>query len=379
MKTYTVTFHRSYNYGAMLQAYALQQFLLSEGIDNEIIDYSEEKDNLFSPIRIDSKLIKLKCFIKRVKCFMPLKSAIIRFNEFYKRYLIKTVRINNMDELKKLNKAVYITGSDQVWNPRMYNEYLRPYYYLEFAPQNSIRVSYAASLGTTSNLKEDEIQQIGRLVQNYNMVSFRETKAYDVFSEFNTESYVHIDPVFLLRKDEWSMRFAKLFKQKIVKYPQYILCYDLIQDDSINVLIDELRKIYDLPIVILKRNPLSKLTGDKVIYNAGPLEFLNYIYYADYVVSTSFHGIAFSVLFEKNFSAIVTKHAPERILELLRKLDLEQRLWGKAYQSDIKYNINYTEVRRILEEERTYTRNYFNKIGKIYDDHNGIDKGKCHE
>lgn len=375
MNIKTITCHDVYNYGASLQAFALQKYLIEQGYNCEIIDfkpyYQQERYNLFY-VGITSKYYNLlnrfpvlKLIYGPIKNYRILKTYKRKkaFDLFKKNFLKLTQQhYENSNELKNNPPIadIYIAGSDQIWNTDIPNG-TEPAYYLEFGKKDIIRASYAASFGVSSipeNLKEF----IKNKISDFSYISIREKTARKILSDLNINDFsIVVDPVFLLNKSEWINLFIKPRKDK----EKYILVYDFTDDIRIKKTAQILKEQTNYKIYSL--NDWKTLNyADKNINNAGPIEFLNFIYYADYIVCNSFHGTAFSIIFEKNFFSfsITSQKTSSRIFDLLDTTNLLSR-----------YNIEENKINSIpieynnlgLEKHIKYSKHFISRITSTND------------
>lgn len=295
--------------GSILQAFALKKALSEIGYESVIL--LDGKDNAFGKIKIHS----LKSFIKRLFEIINNKSKKLS----YKKRLgfvnknIDTEVFYNYEVLEKEgycdSTVVYLAGSDQIWNPMQCN----PLFFLEFAKNNRC-ISYAASMGKTQ-IPDDKASIIKAYLEKFDYISVREYVCAEVLSDLTDKDIeVNIDPTFLLSAEEWR-KYEKEYK---VKGP-YILLYMLYWNDGCRNKIKSLKKKTGLPVYAIS-NGLSGVYADKVLYDVGIEEFLWLMDNAKYVVTSSFHGAAFSVIFNKKFATLINPEAPSRIVNLLETL-----------------------------------------------------------
>lgn len=357
MKTKTVTFHGAHNYGAVLQAYALQNALISLGYENQIIDYRVDKNNLFE--KLDMK-INRKNFVNIILNILILfnyseyKDRFNKFEEFINDCLLLTKPFNSYEELRSCppEADVYIAGSDQVWN---ISNKVREAFFLKFGKSDTKRVSYAASMGAY-DLNTDKKNLFGKLLSNFEKISVREKEA-SVFikDNYNIESQVHLDPVFLLKRDKW--------KEIAIDYEhntKYILCYPLLFSPLLNDSLKKLKQMTGYTIIVVTSNPREKIYGDIYIRNAGPKEFLGLIKNAQTVLTTSFHGTAFSIIFEKQFYSFPVFNST-RITNLLELLGLQDRQVSDVHGLSLK-DINYEKANIVLEKEVDKSFDFLQRI-----------------
>ena len=236
MNIKTITCHDVYNYGASLQAFALQTFLEKDGHNVEIIDYKPDyidfpyKVSTFvhpdSPVRRFTdkcSIIRLLYGIKRYLWYIPTIGRKRAFDRFTKQYLKLTKKYSCNDGLSKDVPAAdtYIVGSDQVWNSITMLNGSDSAFYLQFAPKSKKRLSYAASFGSIS-VSEKHKDIIKQWLSTFDAISVRENSGVEVLQDLGIKGTHVCDPVFLLSKEEW------IHNLNISKNDEkYVLIYNL--------------------------------------------------------------------------------------------------------------------------------------------------------
>lgn len=341
-----ITFHAADNYGAVLQAYALQTYLSTQGNCAEIIDfvpYGVEKANL--PLFVNDKKL-IKRLIKQVLIlpnYFKLKRKNSKFAEFRKDYFKLSRKFRTADEIRgaELDYDICITGSDQVFNPLIQNSDI---YYLDFCNKSS-KIAYAPSFGIKDFTKVKESTK--KLIKEFKHMSCREADGAEFLSEVTGNAVPTVsDPVFLLTPEEWSKITTK------PRTDRYILVYDLNGGKPLVEIANKIKTETGLPVICITANKYAntKYKVDELLVSCGPLEFISYIQHAEYVVTDSFHGTAFSTLFRRKFiSFVALKHAASRIQSLLKKLGIENRIFYNAKEFDIK-KVIFKEYDKELEE-----------------------------
>lgn len=360
MKSITVTTQRSINYGAVLQAYALQKAQIKLGIENLLLDTPCIK-KLYT--KIDWKLSRktlIDCVSNAAYLFhkKEMDRLLSKFDDFVQNNIKLTRVYNNYaDLIKEHPKAdFYINGSDQVFGLRGPYDKIR---LLCFLDNNIVKCSYAASLGEY-DWDEEEKVLFRNIIRDYLFVSVREKYAKEYIESFSdVKCEVHVDPVFLLEKYEWK----KIISDNIIGEP-YILCYPLIGNVKMQDVINKLKAKTGLKTVSVSPLPIKRIKADKYIFDAGPAEFLSLLYYADYVITTSFHGTAFSLLFEKDFYTLIKDYKYQRITNLLELVGLSSRVVSERDTNFVLNNkpIDFTYCKTILQKERDRGYLYLKKI-----------------
>lgn len=245
---------------------------------------------------------------------------------------------------------VYLAGSDQVWNPLK----IRPEFFLDFAPEGKKRFSYAASMGVTAIPKENEAS-FGELIRKFDVISVREEDNVSVIRQYtDTPIQVHIDPVFLLSRKEWA-QYAIPCTQ--VKKP-YILVYALYWDKSLNAQLRQLHRQTGMDIIAVSDH-LQLVYATKRIHDADVGQFLWLIAHAEAVVSSSFHGVALSVIFNKKLTAVINPKAPSRLECLLKHLNMEN-MTIPALPGEC--SIQYDAVNQKIAEEVNKSKAYLSEV-----------------
>jgi len=302
----TLTFSNSKNYGALLQAYALREFLNISGFECDIINYQNPnvKYSNVSLLRSMGSMVWQNLLAQ----FFASKKRKERTSNFRTERMKIGRKYANLDDLKQLNAVcdVFVVGSDQVWNP-LINRFDSAFF-LSFVDDEKKRISYAASLG---GKHIDYLKKNSENLRKFNAVSVRESESAELLKkEVGVTAETVMDPVFLLTKEDWVNRL-NLTESADVK-DKYVLCYVMPGHD------DLVKKIYSVAKSIADRDNLKIITLGKKDYvkpmgietldkDAGPIEFLQYILNAEYVVTNSFHGTAFSVIFRKQFFTVLKK------------------------------------------------------------------------
>ena len=317
------------NYGAVLQAYALQKYLQNQpGTEVEIIDFTTpehlEGHKICKKQSLKNPVAAIAYYFFTLIHYRQLKRRVTRTWDFKNKYFNFSRRYSSMkDALENHPKEdIYITGSDQVFNPD--GKYV-PLYYLGFDKGHGKKVAYAPSFGI-SKFDDSMTQKIEGYVRDFDYLSCREPAGAEYLSSIvGQEVPVVVDPVLLHGADEWG---------KVATTPKmrgnYIFVYDLNGAESLIKIAKKIQKETKLPIVCLTRNRLKIYPINKQIYDAGPAEFVGWIKNASYVVTDSFHGTVFSLIFIKQFfTYIALERTSSRIRNILGKVGLENRIVTK--------------------------------------------------
>ncbi len=389
-----LTFHKAVNYGAVLQAYALQKKVTDLGYDAELINYgsigtaeayapainknifNKLSKYVFSPVSQFRHLVRRfeLLIIKRAEDFL-FKKDIEKQTESFSSFRKNNLKISNKSyhtykDLKSLESFYdgVITGSDQVWNPQITQNDLA--YFLHFLKDNSKKISYAASFGTENVLEEFQ-NKIAPELQSIKHLSVREdTGAKIIKNIVNRDAQVVVDPVLLLSDKGWKA----IIPENNINEP-YIFCYAFSDNPEIRLMCKYLSKITGSKIVRLSLYPESfqrtkEYFNISTIYvnDSGPLEFLSYLYKASFIVTNSFHGTIFSINFKKDFIVIPPEHNIERIVNMLDIYGLSDRLRNSGDNlpaiKDIKIDYNIVEPILISERNKSveFLKNSLNSL-----------------
>lgn len=358
-----LTFHRATNYGACLQAYALKNFIEDQGCSCDIIDYRcPTIENFYNKIFLTDDSIKTK--IKKIITWSVQKERNKKFKDFIynnllcgKNFGYTRYNVASVNELYDL----FIVGSDQVWSPFCTGGDLT--YFLDFVEDPKKCNSYAACVGVASDdfLKSNDV--VNNLLR-FNHVSVREESTKNRLNDITairTEKNISldIDPTLLLDTSKWVEAAHK------IKRNHYIFVYSLSMPDEVVSFAKRLAKEKQKKIIFCTLDNLFTIKNKNDTVNVSPEEFLGYIKNADYVVTNSFHGTVFSVVFRKNFYVIKNKnpnHDNSRLVNILSLLELENRLIGENYTLDALEEIDYSSVEYKLMMLRDSSREYVCKM-----------------
>lgn len=314
MKIVVSTFNNSKNnYGALFQSCGLYSFLTKLGHEVSYVTLAQRGKRR-------SKRFVLKARIKKL-LLLPYKKKMEQRVRKLRQFARETQnQIVYRDQAALFADPpiadVYLSGSDQVWNPVAMHEDL----FLAYAPEGAKRISYAASMGN-EKIPEGNKARFAELIGQYEAVSVREDTVVDIVKPFTDKPvYQHIDPVFLKSREEWEMLESPYAK---LKHKQYILTYIIDWNAAFAKRLAELKKQTGLPIVSINLGNIKKIGADQVIYDASPNEFLYLLHHAAVVVATSFHGVAMSVVYNKPFLPLAGGTMPTRIQSLMRHFDID--------------------------------------------------------
>lgn len=350
MKTFTVTFHHTTNYGAILQAYALQQTLLEMGVNNEIFEYAHRNSSQLK-IEFKNPILTMKKFYSSVNRFIHRKEVEKKedgFKKFHDKHLQLSRMYNSMNELKQNPPKVdiLITGSDQVWKFWADSEFT-PARFLDFGYESVKRISYAASI-EQMNYTELQKQYVKKRLKYFAGISVREENAAEYISSFTGyEIQRVVDPVFLLEKNKW----LTIAKQRKTKVP-YILCYQVQSAPYMQKIVDELKKTTGYKTIAVIPYATKWLKVDETLYDVSPEEFISLINEAEILVCASFHGVALGLVFEKVVYATARNNYSERIREIMKLFDINKFFVDNNTRIPLPNEFNKIKVTQKIDYER---------------------------
>lgn len=345
------TVHFAHNYGAMLQGYALKTYLEQQGHYVTMTDRRYVKEpNL--PMRKPFPCNNLKAAVLYpkylLKWYFPpcyyLKKRWRAFDSFLKQYL------NNTKCLEAYDTIIY--GSDQIWSKFPNRGYDRIWWGLDNLKAKR-RISYAASMGAVDIADKKDEDFIRQALSRFDDISVRES---DLKAELesrhlaDTTIYQTIDPTFLLTKEDWD----KITPKRIIHEP-YLLFYDFQIDEETTNMVNRIAKEKNLRVIRLTNGVVHSNKDADYFRTAGPLQFLSLIKYADFVFSSSFHGVAFSLIFRKQF-AVRQIWNVHRVKSLLAMCGLSHRFLEKYEDplADIKFDMVNDTLSTLISQSKEY-------------------------
>lgn len=359
LKTVTVTFHRARNYGAVLQAYALQKILLSLGYDNKILDESEEP--LFKINKENIRLFFISCLLN-IYTLCNLKKM-IRQKKVFKFFVEENMQLTRKYDANSLKENyptadIYITGSDQVFSYTIDPE-KRDVRFLNFL-KNEKKCSYAASFGEY-DLSSENRKAFKENLLSFDQLSLREQKGYEYIKSFcDIKAEVNIDPIFLLTVEEWrKISVTPKLKEK------YICCFLINNHPLLEDVISKLKADTKLKVICIQTRPMKILKSGITIINASPQEFLGYLLNAEYIITTSFHGTAFSILFNKQFYTLIKNFRPQRMENLFSLFNINSSHLIRDNFTFDNNLIDYAEINKKIENERSKAFSYLKSFKNL--------------
>lgn len=346
MKIGILTYHRAHNYGAMLQAYALRSYLQHQGHDADFIDYwPTEHANEYRWLRkingdtfVQRAINTLSACLTGIRRWLRMK----RFEDFRKTYLkLPDQARYTQYGARIMEKYDYvIVGSDQIWrNHRTTLEYLGfdSVYFCQTLAYPARCISYAASMGVIRTT-EDEDKTLRQYLSAFETITVREASLQQKIAQLGFESTVVCDPTLLLCKEEWnSLLPVKRFCEK-----PYVLYYEMQPYTHARHYAQKIAQERSCTLLVIPAVIHTRWHKEEQV-SMGPLDLIHAIRDAEFVVSTSFHGTAFSVIFEKQFVSMGAHTNSDRILTLLSQLQIQDH-----YTTDKPKQltpIDYTQTR----------------------------------
>lgn len=360
MKIGILTFHRTNNYGASLQAYALCKYLCKNNIEAEVIDYQNSKmenDYIKAYAVPDGLKARIRYYLFFRNAQLSRKKSFADFNKLMELSDDKYTELSNMEMVARNYDYVFV-GSDQVWNYNITNNDWN--FFLSFVPPCK-RVAYAASIGL-DRLDNEHKEKIRVLLADYSHIGVREQQAITILEEIGIDNCnLVVDPTLLLKKDDWS----KLIGEPIIKTP-YVLLYSFGLTNEMKTFVTRIAESRQLKIVHIDGSPKNLFSKTWISARGiGPAEWVNLFYYADVIATNSFHGTAFSINFEKEF---YTEMLPppakvnSRLINILSALGLEDRIIKTGQCKALGTTVGYKTVNKRLEELRGKSYEYIRDV-----------------
>lgn len=353
MKIGILTYHRAENYGALLQSYALLTYLRSLGHDVSFVDYwpkyHSDYFGLFPWQQMNKRgpLRKMVFFIQLLIWGIPRYVRKKRLQRFmYEKLELpkEPLYIDNSCQTEKFDVVIY--GSDQIWRKQnLSGVEFDDWYFGTGNVQTNRKIVYAGSMGTVATTDADD-DYFRDKMKNFDGISVREKDLQLYLEKLGVSSVLVTDPVFLLSREHW---------KNIAKAPsnneKYILFYNLLNTRESEEFASKLSKEKGFPVLeINKRMLLSHLLSKRYISTASVEEFLGLIEGAEYVISNSFHGVAMSIIFEKEFYAVGMGAKANRVLTLLDSVGIKDHYISSQQSHFLSDKIDYDKVRDSLRE-----------------------------
>lgn len=366
-KTGILTFHNSYNCGSMLQSYAMQNVLKKLGIENEIINFSNEGQKELYLVTYKNK--NLKNFIKNIIIF-PHKKIVGANNKKYEEFKNEYFDLskNSYSKMEELNDEEYdavIAGSDQIWNTTIMDA--DDAYFLPWV-KSAKKIAYAPSFGAKRLEKYvTDIEKYKGYLNSFNYLSIREKNGQKWLRELlQKEVPVVLDPTLLLEKEDYEKIEAKDIEEK----EEYIFFYCPSFDSEICKFVKKISDKYKLKVIVWSAKEYYlkyiKRYGFTLAKYENPSSYLYYIKNAQMVFTTSFHGTIFSTIYRKKFYVIKNGGMygdDDRVQTLVTQLGIEERLVPYEFEENKDYleEVNYEKYDIYLKEYKEKSLDYLRK------------------
>ena len=344
-----LTYHNGFNYGACLQAYALQQIIKRYCQDVDIINF-ESIDFLSSREMFARHPFHMKEIIKiitRIPYYRSLKRREKRFRQ-YEQECLKTTPVYRTEKDVIAATDSYdciVCGSDQIWNlGKAAGPAANLIYFLNF-PKKQKRVAYAASFGNWVKEADSRAKEFMPWLRLFDRISVREKSGVDYLHEKGLECEQTIDPTFLLDAEDYD----KICSPRLID-DDYILMFGWNVNADLISATKRVQKELQLPVYNIVPPPRGLFSGIARRLDIGPQDFLSMIKHASFVVTNSFHGTAFSTTYQKPYASIVSGSPDTRMKSLLDQLGLSDHLVSAdAFNVADLMKTDYSDVQRKKE------------------------------
>lgn len=367
-----ITYHYNANYGTMLQAFALQKKCLELGVSAEIINFRPASEKRTS--RLSIILRRVPIYIKELGYFLrkhfmlkkfdkKIKERNNKFNDFYEKNVLHSIKYTAIDELKATNSKydIVLVGSDQTWNLNV-GQNMKPVNFLEFIENKKIvKASYAPSIGL-GKIDDNMINYYKKVLPNFQYLSCREKKyAEKLTNLLNKHVEFVLDPTLLISAKEWEKyeeNCGECFKKK-----KYLVQYFLGENKENRLKVKKIAEKLNLEVVVISGNWVD--FDDKTMF-VGPSEFIYLLRNAEFVCTDSFHGTLFSINFNKQFYSFPKRKASEknsdnnRLYDFLEILALQDRIIENGVIK-AKDKIDYTKINYIINKLKITSEEYLKK------------------
>lgn len=358
-----ITMHRVVNYGSALQAWATQKIIQIIGCDPVIIDYvypnKKHKTRNVSPI------LCLIRYIKNIFQGFPLKRKQVFFKDFWDKNYCLTRTYNSEDELMSNPPLFdkYLVGSDQVWNFDYINN--DSSFFLKFAPKGKYKFSYASSF-SKGKLDEGMLKSLEKHLKDFSAVSVREKNGYNIVKNiFTGPLSINLDPTLLLNVHD----YQSLIHQSAMRIDEsyilvYVLNYAYNPYPYATKFIEEAASQLNMTVVCIDFSARQHLKVKDLLHlhdAIGPCEFLWLFSHASLVITTSFHGTAFAINFNKAFYSIINdvNDGDDRMRSLIMQCGLESRMIVKnGVIPAITIDVDFVEANNRLSVLRRESTEY---------------------
>lgn len=356
-KVSLITIHTGPNFGTILQVIASNAILKEHGFDVVVINYIPPRDSykrIFDETKEHVKnslgVTKFRRVIGGIKKYLKAKQSNRKYIGTLKKYCNLSTPIYCYDDFSQKCPVAdyYVTGSDQVWNT-IHNEGIDTHYFFEGVKGPKIALS--ASIGM-DELSETEKKTFYKFLSQYKAISVRDQTAAELLAQINISSVQVVDPTLMLDRNKWASTVclrARLENPYLLVY----IPYNIHDKDLIYSFARRVAKIKNLLVVTFSWSNINDSYADITMKNVDPIDFLTLMYYADYVITNSFHGTVFSINFNKKFWVYMPTQFTSRIESILSLCGLKDRIIDDDGSTrNIDECIDFSRVNSILESER---------------------------
>lgn len=332
-----LTFQNANNYGAVFQAFALQTTLEKLGVNAKVVNY-------------DSQPMMLKRMQKKV------------FAQFIEENLHLTSFANEKEKIDTKGLDAILCGSDQVWNPHLTQKDTT--YFLDFVDQDIQKVSYAASIGLTEENCKEYQDIFKKYLPDFDKISLREESNVPYIQNLlqgKKKVQANVDPSLLLTKEE----YLKAFHLPLDSSEEYIFVFSYAYDPKLYDFANMLSLQTGYKIVALTfYNDGSFVDNAKVLMNVKPEDWLMLFNRAKIVLTDSFHGMMFSMVFQKPFYVYTpNRYNVARIKDALEKFGLKDRTLKTVRNiKDVSFSLDYQNVNQVICAEKEKSMEYLKSI-----------------
>lgn len=338
------------SYGSVLQAYAFRLFLNEMGVDSSLLLNIKQKQYVL-PEYVTRKQHFLKTIVFYILNLFFERKRRLRFKKI-NQFIESNLDVKYFDDYNFLfdmdfNSSIFISGSDQVFQPSVCD----PVFFLDFVPRHILKVSYAGSLGSLK-IPNSNKEKFIKLINNFDFLSLRERDAAEFVSSFYQKPiYVNVDPTILIEKEKW-IALSKKYNN-VPKFKKYYLVYAIYWDKNYNNLLKQLKRKTGFMIVAIS-DGLTSIFHDKLICDASIEEFLWLIKNAEGIVTSSFHGACFSIIFNKPVSIVINPASPSRLVSLTDRFEIPRVPINELNT----YCFEYGPINKKIDEARSEAKEY---------------------
>ena len=346
-----ITFHCSYNYGSVLQAYALQEYISGLGFNVFVINYKDVRDfsqyELFrissykkSPKSLISDIVFLGKHIKRKNSFEQFICNNLRLTEKVYTDVQKMTDLNDYID-------IFVCGSDQIWNLDC-TDGINPAFFLSFAREDKIKIAYAPSLAHSS-FRNDYREELKEYLDRIDYISVREPSTVDYIESIIQRIIPSVvDPTLLVDEEIYDKVLLPINTDE-----HFVFAYMISYNEEMVAYCNSFSREKGLKLYYVTPSCLNKMDGINE-YGASPGQFLSYIKNADYVITNSFHAVVFSVVFHKQFVTFSSGQSYSRITDLLNSLSIKERTNYDNMEKEIDYITVADKLVSIVKQSKAY-------------------------